>query len=175
MVCKYEVRATIIIIILAVIAQYIVFRYVPKRYFYDDIEIKQCRQSGAILPVVPLNKQIAEENGPRINNQMPKSYISAGVDDIHIRADALPPEEPHPIPLPSGTPSMANTKRINDIDMLYDTTDVYGDYDAFTGINKSGSCCGSSSSRSNSNQPTYAGSTNSSHSSSMNAAPFYIL
>ena len=44
MVCEYEFKVTVTLIILAIIARYIIYKYVPKKYFYDKIEIKQCKR-----------------------------------------------------------------------------------------------------------------------------------
>jgi hypothetical protein len=44
MVCQYEFQITVTIIILALISHRLLMKYMPARYFYDKIEIKQCKR-----------------------------------------------------------------------------------------------------------------------------------
>jgi hypothetical protein len=42
MFCEYEVKTTVIIVVLAILIRYFVLKYTPTKYFYDDIEITNC-------------------------------------------------------------------------------------------------------------------------------------
>ena len=44
MVCQYEFNVAIVVIIMAFIAHYLAHKYIPAKYFYDEIEIKKCKR-----------------------------------------------------------------------------------------------------------------------------------
>ena len=58
MICQYEVKITVIVFVLAIIAHYLILKYIPKKYFYDDIEIKRCKK---VYPtIINITSDIAE-------------------------------------------------------------------------------------------------------------------
>ena len=61
MVCEYEFKVTVTIIILAIVIRYIIYKYTPEQYFYDEIEIKQCKRYMSDNMSNNYNKKSEEE------------------------------------------------------------------------------------------------------------------